>query len=275
MPELPEVETVTRALKQTVEDRRLTRIEVYTDKLRYPVELSALEDHYPNHIRTIRRRAKYIIVELMNQQALLIHLGMTGSFRLESIKIDRRKHDHIEFYLDHDEVLRFSDYRKFGFIKVINLPANGADPAELPSLAPEPLSGEFDVRWLRNACRKRHKPIKNLIMDNALVVGVGNIYASEALFRAGIRPDKPASEISAARIKKLHQAIIEVLEEAIEAGGTTIINFTSLNEETGYFTRHLNVYDRFGQKCLKCNRGHIQRTVMAGRSTYYCAVCQR
>jgi formamidopyrimidine-DNA glycosylase len=112
-------------------------------------------------------------------------------------------------------------------------------------------------------------------MDNAFVVGVGNIYASEALFRAGIRPDKPAAQISALRIKRLHKAIIEVLEEAIEAGGTTIINFTSLNEQTGYFARHLNVYDRFAETCYKCRRGKIQRTVMAGRSTYFCAVCQR
>lgn len=275
MPELPEVETVTRALQQAVAGRRLTRIEAHVEKLRYPIDLDELNERYPNRIVSIRRRAKYIIVELEHRQGLLIHLGMTGSFRLESIKSERQKHDHVEFYLDHDEVLRYTDYRKFGFIKLITIPANSKDPAELPVLAPEPLSDEFDVKWLRDICRNRQKPIKNLIMDNTYVVGVGNIYASEALFRAGIRPDKPASGISTPRIRKLHQAIIEVLQEAIEAGGTTIINFTSLNEETGYFARHLDVYDRFGESCNKCNRGKIQRTVMAGRSTYFCAVCQR
>ena len=275
MPELPEVETVTRALQQAVAGRRLTRIEVHVEKLRYPINLEGLEEHYPNRIISIRRRAKYIIVELEDHQGLLIHLGMTGSFRLESIKIERQKHDHVEFYLDHDEVLRFTDYRKFGFIKLISIQDNSKDPEELPVLAPEPLSAEFDVNWLRDVCRKRQKPIKNLIMDNTYVVGVGNIYASEALFRAGIRPAKPASSISAPRIKKLHKAIVEVLQEAIEAGGTTIINFTSLNEETGYFALHLDVYDRFGEFCNKCKRGKIQRTVMAGRSTYFCAVCQR
>ena len=112
-------------------------------------------------------------------------------------------------------------------------------------------------------------------MDNAYVVGVGNIYASEALFRAGIRPTKPAMEINTARIKRLHQAIVTVLQEAIEAGGTTIINFTSINSQEGYFARALNVYDRFGMLCYQCKRGRIHRTVMAGRSTYYCAVCQR
>jgi formamidopyrimidine-DNA glycosylase len=275
MPELPEVETVTRALKQFVEGRRITRIEAHVEKLRYPLDFSAFEEQYPNQFVKIRRRAKYIIVELLNHQGLLIHLGMTGSFRLESIKAARQKHDHVEFYLDHDEVLRYSDYRRFGFFKPIQLPDNATDPAELPLLAPEPLSAEFDVKWLRKVCRQRHKPIKNLLMDNAFVVGVGNIYASEALFRAGIRPDKPASAISALRVKRLHKAIIDVLQEAIEAGGTTIINFTSLNEQTGYFARHLNVYDRFGESCYKCQRGKIQRTVMAGRSTYFCAVCQR
>ena len=274
MPELPEVETVTRALKQSVEGRRITRIEAHAEKLRYALDFSNLEGGYPNKFVSIRRRAKYIIVELKDRQGLLVHLGMTGSFRLESIRIDRQKHDHVEFFLDHDEVLRYSDYRKFGFINMVDLPASG-EPVELPKLAPEPLSQEFDVKWLRDVCRKRKKPIKNLIMDNTYVVGVGNIYASEALFRAGIRPEKPAMEINLERIKRLHKAIVEVLEEAIEAGGTTIINFTSLNEQTGYFARHLNVYDRFGELCFKCQRGKIQRTVMAGRSTYYCAVCQR
>jgi formamidopyrimidine-DNA glycosylase len=275
MPELPEVETVTQALNQAVVGRPITRIDYHVPKLRYRLDFTTLEEGFPNRFVSIRRRAKYIIAELKNQQGLLIHLGMTGSFRLESIKLERQKHDHVEFFLDHNEVLRFSDYRRFGFVKVIKLPNEDQDPVELPKLAPEPLSGEFDVAWLRKVCKGRNKPIKNLIMDNTYVVGVGNIYASEALFRAGIRPDKPATEINSARIRRLHAAIVEVLEEAIAAGGTTIINFTSLNSETGYFARHLNVYDRFGETCYKCKRGKIHRAVMAGRSTYYCAVCQR
>ena len=204
MPELPEVETVTQALKQYVEGRRITRIETHVPKLRYSLDFAVLSEAFPNRFVNIRRRAKYIIVELEDKQGLLVHLGMTGSFRLESIKIERQKHDHVEFYLDHDEVLRYSDYRRFGFIQTISIPKKGDDPNELPALAPEPLSKGFDVKWLRQVCRKRHKPIKNLIMDNAFVVGVGNIYASEALFRAGIRPDKPASKISMARLKRLH-----------------------------------------------------------------------
>lgn len=275
MPELPEVETVTQALNRFVKGRKVLRIESHISRLRYDLDFSDLDDSFPNQFTTIRRRAKYIIVEMTNTKALLIHLGMTGSFRLEPIIIDRQKHDHVEFYLDSEEVLRFNDPRRFGFIKVINLPEAGKDPIELPILSPEPLSPAFDNQWLRDKCRGRKKPIKNLLMDNSCVVGVGNIYASESLFRAGIHPERSASSLSFPRIKNLRQAIVEVLREAIEAGGTTIINFTSINSQEGSFSRQLNVYDRLGERCLKCNRGQIQRVVMAGRSTFFCAVCQR
>jgi formamidopyrimidine-DNA glycosylase len=275
MPELPEVETVTRALSRYLLGRKIFHAECFIDTLRYPLELDKFEDLKGRTIIDIRRRAKYIIFELDNQQCLLTHLGMTGSWRLEPVNEPRRKHDHVAFFLDHEEVLRYNDPRRFGFIKISTLTNAGDEPASLPQLAPEPLSPEFDIAWLTKVCSTRTKPIKNLIMDNALVVGVGNIYASEALFRAGIRPQTIAKKISKPRIKKLHAAIIEVLEEAIEAGGTTIINFTSLNSQEGYFARDLNVYNRFGILCTKCQRGKINRLVMAGRSTYYCPVCQR
>ena len=137
------------------------------------------------------------------------------------------------------------------------------------------MSDEFDIKWLQEVCRGRSKPIKSVVMDNALVVGVGNIYASEALFRAGIKPTKRAGEITRARLIKLLAAIKAVLTEAIEAGGTTIQNFTSLNNEVGYFARALNVYDLTGELCNKCGKGRIRRTIIGGRSTFYCAVCQR
>lgn len=275
MPELPEVETVMRALKRFVEGRAVTGIKTHIAKLRYPIDFSALDGTFPNRIEEIRRRAKYMIVVLDNAHGLLIHLGMTGSFRLESIRTERQKHDHVEFFLEGDEVLRYNDPRRFGFIQVVDLPDSAGEPAELPKLAPEPLTSAFDVAWLRNVCQRSKKPVKNLIMDNAMVVGVGNIYASEALFRAGIRPSRPANSLNPQRITRLHRAIIEVLQEAIEAGGTTIINFTSINSQEGYFARQLNVYNRAGKTCLKCGRARIRRTVMAGRSTFFCAVCQR
>ena len=214
-------------------------------------------------------------MEFENQVALLIHLGMTGSWRLESSHTDRQKHDHVEFFLLDNEVLRFNDPRRFGFILISPLARSGDEPAELPTLAPEPLSEAFDLVWLQQACSKRQKPIKNLLMDNALVVGVGNIYASEALFRAGIRPTVKAARLTKPRLKKLHAAIIEVLEEAIAAGGSTIKNYTSLNSQEGNFSRDLMVYDRTGELCKKCRKGYINRTVIGGRSTFYCPVCQR
>lgn len=275
MPELPEVETVSRALNRFVLGRTIIAVNSYVPKLRYKVDLKQFADRLPTKILVIRRRAKYIIMECDNDLALLTHLGMTGSWRLESIHERRQKHDHIEFVLEDQEVLRYNDPRRFGFIEVIPQPDQDSDPMQLPRLAPEPLTEDFNIQWLANACKTKNKPIKNLIMDNAHVVGVGNIYASEALFRSGINPQKPANKISRSRLKRLLAAIKDVLQEAIEAGGTTIINFASLNSQEGYFARELNVYDRFGELCTKCQRGRIQRITMAGRSTYFCAVCQR
>ena len=275
MPELPEVETVTQALRTYLLGRKILYVECYIDKLRYPLDLEAFSALKGLQILDIRRRAKYIIFELEKQLSMLTHLGMTGSWRLESINEPKRKHDHVAFFLDHEEVLRYNDPRRFGFIEIVPLNQPGEEPATLPELAPEPLSPEFDIDWLQKVCAPRTKPIKNLIMDNALVVGVGNIYASEALFRAGIRPQAIAKTLSRQRLKKLHRAIIDVLQDAIAAGGSTIINFTSLNSQEGYFSRSLNVYGRAGEVCLKCERGRINRSVMAGRSTFYCGVCQR
>ena len=275
MPELPEVETVTRALQLSLQGARFIDVQTHVDQLRYPLELEDSKDFLNQHIVDIRRRAKYIIMEFDNQCALLIHLGMTGSWRLESTRIDRQKHDHVELFLSTDEVLRFNDPRRFGFVNLCFLQKKGANPDELPVLAPEPLHEEFNIKWLQQVCLGRRKPIKNVIMDNALVVGVGNIYASEALFRAGIKPDTEAGQLTKPRLIKLLAAIKEVLTEAIEAGGTTIQNFTSLNSQVGYFARSLNVYDQAGELCNKCGKGRIKRTVIGGRSTFYCAVCQR
>jgi formamidopyrimidine-DNA glycosylase len=275
MPELPEVETVTIALNQYLLNRKFISIKTHVEKLRYLLDLENRDEILKHPIVDIRRRAKYIIMEFDNQYALLIHLGMTGSWRLETTGIERQKHDHVEFFLTDNEVLRYNDPRRFGFILISKLAGPGCEPDELPVLAPEPLSEAFNLGWLQHVCAKSKKPIKNLLMDNAMVVGVGNIYASEALFRAGIRPTVPAARLTKPRLKKLHTAIVTVLREAIIAGGTTIQNFTSLNSQEGYFSRELMVYDRAGLLCLKCQKNYIIRTVVGGRSTFYCRVCQR
>ena len=275
MPELPEVETVLQALKPHLVNDKFTSIHTYVSKLRTPIDLCDRPELINQVITNLSRRAKYIILELENNYKLIIHLGMTGSWRLESTAIERQKHDHVEFYLLSGLVLRYNDPRRFGQLVVFEPTENIFEHKLFINLGPEPLTDDFNVKWLKKVCNSKKKPIKSLIMDNASVVGVGNIYASESLFRAGISPLLPAGSISASRLKRLTKAIKDILLEAIKAGGTTIKDYSSLNGEEGYFARELMVYGKTGLKCEKCERGIIRQCYQNGRSTYYCPVCQR
>ena len=275
MPELPEVETVLQALKPHLVNDKFTSIETYISKLRTPLDLVDSPQLLNQTITNLTRRAKYIILELENNYGLIFHLGMTGSWRLESTSVERQKHDHVEFYLLSGLVLRYNDPRRFGQIVAFEPMDNIAEHKLLARLGPEPLTGNFNHKWLRKVCKSKKKPVKSLIMDNANVVGVGNIYASESLFQAGINPLLAAGSISSARIKRLTESIKNVLIAAINAGGTTIKDYTSLNGEEGKFDRELKVYGRAGQKCSKCKRGVIKQVYQSGRSTFYCPVCQR
>ena len=275
MPELPEVETVLQALKPHLVNDKFTAIETYISKLRVPLELGDRPELINQTITNLYRRAKYIILEFENNYGLIIHLGMTGSFRLESTSIERQKHDHVAFYLLSGLVLRYNDPRRFGQIVIFEPMENVYDHKLFIKLGPEPLTDDFNVKWLKGVCRRKKKPIKSLIMDNANVVGVGNIYASESLFRAGINPLIPAGSISASRLKRLTKAVKDILHDAIKAGGTTIKDYASLNGEEGYFARDLMVYGKTGQKCGKCERGIIRQIFQSGRSTFFCPVCQR
>ena len=275
MPELPEVETVLQALKPHLVGDSFSEINTHVSKLRTRLDLTDRPELLHQKITGLRRRAKYIILEMENGYKLIIHLGMTGSWRVESRSLERSKHDHAEFYLASGIILRYNDPRRFGQLIVIEPTEDITSHKLFANLAPEPLNKEFDVAWLKNACRNKKKPIKSLIMDNAMVVGVGNIYASESLFWAGINPLKPAGSLSSERLKRLVKAIKEVLTKAIEAGGSTIKDYSSVNGEEGYFSRQLMVYAKGGEKCSKCRKGTIRHTNQSGRSTYYCPVCQR
>jgi formamidopyrimidine-DNA glycosylase len=275
MPELPEVETVLRALKPHLINDRFTAIRTYVNKLRTPLDLADRPELLKQKITNLWRRAKYIILELENNYGLIMHLGMTGSWRLESPSIERQKHDHAEFHLASGLVLRYNDPRRFGQIVVAESINIITKYKLLSNLGPEPLTNDFDTKWLKSACKGKRKPVKSLLMDNAVVVGVGNIYASESLFNAGINPLLPAGSISRPRLKRLTEAIKNILQTAIDAGGTTIKDYASLNGEEGNFDRELKVYGRTGKKCLKCRRGTIRQTYLSGRSTFYCPVCQR
>lgn len=275
MPELPEVETVLRALKPNLENDQFININTYVPKLRTVLDLEDRPELLNQKIIFLSRRAKYIILQFENGFGLILHLGMTGSWRLESSSIQRQKHDHVEFDLLSGLVLRYNDPRRFGQIVVFEPTDNIYEHKLLISLGPEPLTDNFNNKYLVKVCKNKKKPIKSLIMDNAKVVGVGNIYASESLFRAGINPLLPAGKISSRRLKKLCLAIKDILAAAIESGGTTIKDYASLNGKEGYFSRRLMVYGKVGEKCSSCSRGIIRQVYQAGRSTFYCPVCQR
>ncbi len=273
MPELPEVETVTNALRPHLLGRRILRVETFADRLRYPLDLE-WERVVGPPIVAVRRRGRYTLVQFEGRRVLLIHLGMTGSSRIVDADQPRRPHDHVFWHLDNGRTWRFHDPRKFGILAIHDLAPGSEDPACLASLGPEPLGEAFTGAYLHAVTRGRSGPIKPLLMDNARVTGIGNIYASEALYRAAILPRTRAGRLSLGRCNRLVEAVREVLAEAIEAGGTTINDFEAPDGSEGRFARRLDVYGREGEPCRRCGKGPIRRSVLSGRSTYYCPDCQ-
>lgn len=271
MPELPEVETTRRGIEPHLIGRRILDVVVREGRLRQPVapDLDRISD---DHATTVRRRGKYLIIDLAAQGSLIIHLGMSGSLRIADPNAEFRKHDHIVLNLKGGRQLRYHDPRRFGIF--LHLPTG--DPLEHPllrKLGPEPLSNAFDADHLRRFCRSRKASIKVTIMDAKCVVGVGNIYASEALFRAGIRPGTAARRLSGPKCQGLVEAIRSVLRESIEQGGTTLRDFVNSDGEPGYFRQRLYVYDRGGEPCRSCSTP-IRSAIMGQRSTYWCPSCQ-
>lgn len=271
MPELPEVETTRRGIEPHVTGARVSEVIVKRRDLRQPVpaDIGAVEGRV---IKGVRRRSKYLLMEISDASVLLIHLGMSGSLRVVSPADPWKTHDHIGISLENGKQFRFHDPRRFGLVLRIS-----GDPEEHPllrDLGPEPLGEGFSPAHLAAACAKRTAAIKLVIMDAKVVVGVGNIYASEALFRAGILPRTPARKISKPRLAKLVTAIREVLCDSIEAGGTTLRDFLHSEGEPGYFSQKLYVYDRKGEPCRVCGTP-IRHAVLGQRSTYWCPKCQR
>lgn len=274
MPELPEVETTLRGIEPHLVGRRIREVIVREPRLRQPVPAS-LAGITGARIDAVSRRAKYLLIRLSARHGhLLLHLGMSGSLRLSDPGDDFRRHDHVALTINSSRQLRFHDPRRFGL--VLHLP-HGEHPADHPllrHLGPEPLAGSFTPAHLRDACRNRRAVIKLVIMDSKVVVGVGNIYASESLFRAGIRPGIAARRISGPRLHQLHQAIRDVLGEAIRQGGTTLRDFLGADGQPGYFSQQLFVYDRRDEPCRVCSTP-IRHRVIGQRSTYWCPTCQK
>lgn len=272
MPELPEVETTRRGIEPHLTDRRITAVTVRQPVLRYPVTPDLAGMLCGRRITAVRRRAKYLLLHAGSADALIIHLGMSGSLRLVSVDTAAGKHDHFDLVLDNGHILRLNDPRRFGLVLWATAPVE-AHPL-LAGLGPEPLTEGFDGDYLYRRSRGRRGAVKTFVMDSAIVVGVGNIYASEALHMAGIHPSRPAGRISRARYQRLATAVQEVLSRAIEQGGTTLRNFTNGDGKPGYFRQHLHVYARAGEPCPECGEP-IRARVIGQRSSFFCGRCQR
>ncbi|MCP4874785.1 MAG: bifunctional DNA-formamidopyrimidine glycosylase/DNA-(apurinic or apyrimidinic site) lyase [Gammaproteobacteria bacterium] len=269
MPELPEVETTRRGIEPHVRGQIIEQVILRETRLRWPVsrEVAGLQGRL---ISDVSRRGKYLLMHL-DQGNLIWHLGMSGSMCILPIGSTIDKHEHVELELGNDLALKFRDPRRFGALLYCN-----HDPLQhrlLKQLGPEPLGDDFDSDYLYRCCRQRNAPIKTVLMDSHIVVGVGNIYASEVLFAAGIRPTRAARRISKQRIEKLVNAVREILTTAIVQGGTTLQDFTQVDGKPGYFRQELQVYANKAD-CKVCGKP-IKHVVQAQRSSYYCPGCQR
>jgi len=270
MPELPEVETTLRGIEPWLDQQVIDSVNVRNASLRWPIP-PEVNDLTGLSIKRLWRRAKYLLLELSDQSHLIMHLGMSGMMRVVRPDEVYQKHDHFELVMENGYALRLNDPRRFGCVLWTDEPIESHQL--LASLGPEPLSAGFDGQWLKQAAGKRTVAVKNLIMNNHVVVGVGNIYASEALFLAGIRPDRQAGRIALQRYQKLATTIKQVLELAIQAGGTTLRDFRRTDGQPGYFKQQLNVYGRADQSCLQCGKTIINIT-LGQRASYYCPGCQ-
>lgn len=271
MPELPEVETTRRGIAPHLVGQRIEECLVRDGRLRWPVDPELPARIRGAVVNSVERRAKYLLLAT-DRGTLLVHLGMSGSLRITSNNVPAEKHDHVDLCLSNARLLRYHDPRRFGSIHLVL-----DDPLSHPLLADlgvEPLGDSFDGRLLHRTARSRPGPVKQMIMDAHVVVGVGNIYASEALFMAGIHPGRPARRIASGRYARLADAIRSVLSRAIEQGGTTLRDFVNESGQPGYFAQDLAVYGRAGEPCRGCGQP-VRSRVIGQRNTFFCPTCQR
>ncbi len=275
MPELPEVETVVNGIKSKIKNNKVLKLNKYINALRYPIQKDLSSKVEGCKVITVYRRAKYIIMNLSSNKSLIIHLGMSG--RIIIVKNSKKifKHTHICIVFNKNLVLQFIDPRRFGYIFVTET-SSLENNKFFRSLGVEPLSRQFNFRYLSNLVKSKKSPIKNIIMNQKNIVGVGNIYASEALFLSGINPTNIGNSVTEQDCIKLVKAIKFVLCESIKLGGSSINDHTMISGKMGYFQNKLKVYGREGLKCLKRTcQSRIIRIVIAQRSTFYCSECQK
>lgn len=272
MPELPEVETTLRGIAPHAVGRRVASLTVYDPRLRWPVPADLAQRVVGRTIDGMSRRSKYLLLRF-GADRLLVHLGMTGSLRVYRTKVPPlRKHDHVDLVLDDGTLLRYHDPRRFG--AMLWVPAAREEHPLLAALGPEPFDPAFDAGYLKDVLGSRTAAIKLALMDNGVVVGVGNIYANEALFRAGIRPTVRAHKVSKPRLARLVQEVRDVLTEAIAKGGSTLRDYVDAAGEPGYFQLAYFVYGRAGEPCRRCGT-RIKVIRLGGRASFYCPHCQK
>ena len=271
MPELPEVETTCRGIAPHLVDSTIQRVIVRQRRLRWPIPASLEKKITGTRITAVERRAKYLLVTMNDSASLIIHLGMSGSLRLDSPATPHRKHDHIELHLSNGLCLRYCDPRRFGaWLRVTD------DPLQHPLLAdlgPEPLSAAFSATYWQARLKNRKQPIKTLMMDSHLVVGIGNIYANEALFLAGIHPLRAGQSLTMDECRLLVQQVKKILRRAIQRGGTTLRDFIGSDGKPGYFAQELLVYGRAGEACYHCQTP-LDEIRLGQRTTVFCSRCQ-
>jgi formamidopyrimidine-DNA glycosylase len=270
MPELPEVETTRRGLEPYVVGRSIATVEVRERRLRWPIAHDLTRRLAEQRIEGLERRGKYLLFRTA-AGTLVVHLGMSGSLRYLPALLAHGAHDHVDLHFVGGGALRFHDPRRFGSFHLTRSPERHA---LLRSLGPEPLGPDFDADYLWQACRGRRVAIKPHLMNGRVVVGVGNIYANEALFRAGIHPARGAGRIARTRFEPLVACVRAVLTDAIEDGGTTLRDYVSGDAAPGYFRSRLRVYERAGEPCVGCGTP-IRRRVLGQRASYFCPRCQR
>ena len=268
MPELPEVETTKNGLVKLLTNKLITRVEIRNPNLRWRIDDSIKSSLINRTIQSFSRRGKYILFNL-DKGYLMIHLGMSGKINIVDINEPLKKHDHFLLFSE-NIVMRFNDPRRFGSIFYLDSPSHEL----IDHLGVEPLEDLFHENYLFENSRKKTQNVKAFIMDSKIVVGVGNIYACESLYKAGINPKIKANKVSKQRYTNLTNKIKEVLRKAIKAGGTTLQDFAKVDGNPGYFSQELSVYGRENENCYNCN-GKIERIVQNQRSTFYCPKCQK
>lgn len=283
MPELPEVETVRRGLIPAMEGRRIARAEVRRPDLRWPLPERMAERLTGARVERLRRRSKYILVDLDTGETLIVHLGMSGRMLVSGAMLGQfhqdhpapAKHDHVVLDMEGGARVTFNDARRFGMMDLTPTASAEAHPL-LAGIGPEPLGNAFSEAYLASRLKDRNTPVKSALLDQKLVAGLGNIYVCEVLFRARIDPRRQAGRIAPARAAALVPVIREVLGEAIEAGGSSLKDYRQADGELGYFQHAFRVYDREGAPCVTpgCT-GTIRRVVQSGRSSFFCPICQR